>query len=73
MPGIESVKEGVDIYHSFPEYEKNEKIYGVIALKLKIIWFNYNLDEIKKLNKCKYIIYFKKNGIKKRFSYIIDR
>jgi len=35
MPNIKSVKEAVNIYHSFPNYKKNAKKYGVIAIYLK--------------------------------------
>lgn len=35
MPNIRSIKEAVDIYHSFPNYKENAKKYGVVAIYLK--------------------------------------
>jgi ASC-1-like (ASCH) protein len=35
MPNIKSIKEAVNIYHSFPNYKENAKKYGVVAIYLK--------------------------------------
>jgi len=32
LPGVESLEEGVNIYHSFPGYEENSQKYGVLAI-----------------------------------------
>lgn len=34
LPGILSLEEGVKIYRSFPNYEKQEADYGVLAIKI---------------------------------------
>jgi ASC-1-like (ASCH) protein len=36
LPGVGSLKEGVDIYRSFPNYEFQERQYGVIAIAIKV-------------------------------------
>ena len=35
MPNIRTIKEAVNIYHSFPNYKENAKQYGVVAIYLK--------------------------------------
>ncbi len=35
LPGIKTIKKGVEIYHSFPEYPKKEALYGVVAIELE--------------------------------------
>ena len=35
MPNVKSVKEAVNIYHSFSNYKENAKKYGVVAIYLK--------------------------------------
>lgn len=35
MPNIKSIKEAVNIYHSFPNYKENAKKFGVVAIYLK--------------------------------------
>jgi ASC-1-like (ASCH) protein len=37
LPGIKDINEGVAIYHSFPSYRENEKVYGVIAIGIKLL------------------------------------
>lgn len=41
LPNVKSVEEGVKLYYSFPNYEKEESKYGVVALGLQ------NLGEFK--------------------------
>ncbi len=42
LPGIKSIKKGVEIYYSIPNYEKEEKIYGVVSFSFKKITDNNN-------------------------------
>lgn len=35
FPGLEDVEKGVKIYHSFPKYQEEEGIYGVLAIGIK--------------------------------------
>lgn len=36
LPNVDTVEEGVGIYRSFPNYEAQEKEYGVIAIAIKV-------------------------------------
>ncbi len=37
LPTITSIEEGVKIYFNFPNYEANEKIYGVVAFQISLL------------------------------------
>ena len=36
LPGVCNEQEGVSIYHSFPNYQKEESLYGVIAIGVHV-------------------------------------
>lgn len=36
LPGIGSLEDGVQIYHSFPDYKTRESAYGVLAIAIKV-------------------------------------
>ena len=38
LPNIKTIKDGVNIYYSFPNYKENEKKYGVLAIYMKKIF-----------------------------------
>ena len=43
LPGLDSIEEGEAVYHGFPFFEAESKIYGVIALKIKLcVTNNFN-------------------------------
>lgn len=35
LPDLNSLEEGVDIYHSFPSYREKEKLLGVLAIGIQ--------------------------------------
>jgi ASC-1-like (ASCH) protein len=37
LPGVETIEEGVKIYHSFPGFEEGAKEFGVVAFKIENI------------------------------------
>jgi ASC-1-like (ASCH) protein len=36
LPHVQSLKEGVDLYHSIPNYKEREKEFGVCRIKVKL-------------------------------------
>lgn len=41
LPGIESLDEGVSIYHQFPNYQTEETLKGALAIGVKPIYDNH--------------------------------
>lgn len=37
LPGVNSIEEGVQVYHSIPDYMKEEREFGVLAMGIKIL------------------------------------
>lgn len=37
LPKITDISRGVDIYYNIPNYKEGEKIYGVVAFRIKVI------------------------------------
>lgn len=36
LPDVNTLEEGVHIYHSFPSYRENEKLYGALAIGINL-------------------------------------
>lgn len=36
LPSVKSIREGVNIYHSFPNFKENAKEHGVIAIRVQV-------------------------------------
>jgi len=37
LPGVDSIEEGVNIYHSFPQYKEDAEKFGVVAFKIQVV------------------------------------
>jgi len=37
LPALDCLEEGVNVYHSFPNYKQNESKFGVIGIKIELL------------------------------------
>ena len=44
LPGVKDLDKGTELYHSFPNYKERESELGVIAIRIKYLYSNMNID-----------------------------